>query len=362
VTDDPRWEELARLLVERSLEVQPGWQVTIRATPLARPLVEAVCRQLAHHGAYALPRIAFGFERWPIPLAWAEAASPELLSKLPPLLQHEAETIDARLVILSPEQVWDEPPLPADRRVLVQRSLEPFSKRSRALDLRWTVTQFPTEAAAEAAGMTVEELTEFLFDACLRDWDAEERRMRAIAERFDRGEEVRIVGAGTDLRLSVAGRRCEVDHSLRNMPGGEVYLAPVEDSAEGEITYGEVAARYLGGVVENARLVFRDGVVVEASAGAGEDYLLQTLDTDEGARRLGELGIGCNPGVTRSMGNVLFDEKIDGTVHLALGASYTFLGGTNDSAIHWDMVKDLRAGGEVWLDGELVQRDGRWLF
>ena len=362
MTEDPRWDELARLIVERSLDVQPGWQVTIRSSPLARPLVEAACRQIARRDAYAIPRIVFGFERWPVALAWAEEASPELLGKLAPIVSHEAETVDARLTILSPERIWHEPPLPPERRRLIQKSLEPFSRRSRSLEVRWTVTQFPTAAAAEAAGMSVEELTEFLFSACLRDWDEEERRMRRIAERFDSASEVRIGGAGTDLRLSVAGRRSEVDHSLRNMPGGEVYLAPVEDSAEGEITYAEVPARYLGGVVEAARLVFREGVVVDASAAAGEEFLLQTLDTDEGARRLGELGIGCNPGVTRSMGNVLFDEKIDGTVHLALGASYTFLGGTNESAIHWDMVKDLRQGGELWLDGELVQRGGEWLL
>ena len=114
--------------------------------------------------------------------------------------------------------------------------------------------------------------------------------------------------------------------------------------------------------MEGARLAFRDGRVVDAAARAGEDFLLQTLDTDAGARRLGELGIGCNPAITRAMGNLLFDEKIDGTVHLALGGSYTFLGGTNESAIHWDMVKDLRGGGELWADGELVQRDGAWLL
>jgi aminopeptidase len=358
---DPRWEELARLLVDRSLDVQPGWQVSVRSSPLSRPLFEAVCRRIAQRGAYALSRIVFGFERWPIPLAWAEEAPDELLGRLSPIDLHEAETIDARMTIRASEAERDGPPLPPARRALVQRSLEPISRRTRALDVRWAVTQFPTEAAARAAGMSLAELTEFIFGACLRDWDAEERRMRRIADRFDAAEEVRIVGAGTDIRLGVTGRRCEVDHSLRNMPGGEVFLCPLEDSAEGVITYAEIPARYLGGRVEGARLEFRAGAVVDASARIGEDFLLQTLDTDEGARRLGELGIGCNPGITRPMGNLLFDEKIDGTVHLALGGSYTFLGGTNESAIHWDMVKDLRGGGELWADGEVVQQDGAWL-
>jgi aminopeptidase len=359
---DPRWDELARLLVDRSLDVQPGWQVAVRSSPLSRPLFEAVCRRIAQRGAYALPRLVFGFERWPIELAWAEEAPPELLETLAPINLHEGLTLDARLTILAPEQVRDGPPLPHDRRVLVQRSLEPLSRRMRAMDVRWAVTQYPTEAAAQTVGMTVPELTEFVFGACLRDWDAEERRLRRFADRLDAAEEIRIVGTDTNLRLSVSGRRAEVDHGLRNMPGGEVFLCPLEDSAEGVITYGEVTNRFLGSPVEGARLVFREGAVVEATARSGEDVLLQALDTDEGARRLGEVGIGCNPGITRAMGNLLFDEKIDGTVHLALGGSYTFLGGTNDSAIHWDMVKDLRRGGELWADGELVQRDGTWLI
>jgi aminopeptidase len=360
--NDPRWEELARLLVRRSLDVQPGWQVAVRSTPLGRPLVEAACRELARAGAWAIPQLILGYERWPIPLAWAEEAPPELLGTLPPAELHAARTVDARLSILAPERVWDEPPLPPERRRLVQQALEPLAKRSRALDLRWAVTLFPTPAAAEGAEMTVEELTEFLFGACLRDWDAERERMRRLAERLDEADEVRIVGAGTDLSLRVSGRRAEIDHGLRNMPGGEVFLCPLEDSAEGVVEFSEFPAHHAGGRVDGARLVFRAGEVVEASAAAGEDVLEAALATDDGARRLGELGIGTNEGITRPMGTPLFDEKIAGTIHLALGGSYTFLGGTNESRIHWDIVKDLRRGGELLLDGEPVQRDGAWLI
>jgi aminopeptidase len=359
---DPRWDELARLLVRRSLDVQPGWQVGIRSTALARPLIDAVCRELARAGAYALPQIVLGFERWPIPLAWAEEAPPELLRQLPPAELHVAEALDARLSILAPEQLWPEPPLPAERRRLVQEALEPLARRSRSYGIRWAVTLFPTPAAAEGAGMTVPELTEFLFGACLRDWDAERERMATLSERLDAAAEVRIVGAGTDLTLGVAGRRSEIDHSLRNMPGGEVFICPLEDSAEGVVEFGEFPAHHTGGVVEGARLVFRAGEVVEATARSGEDVLRQALATDDGARRLGELGIGCNEGITRPMGTPLFDEKVAGTIHLALGGSYTFLGGTNESRIHWDIVKDLRPGGELLLDGEAVQRDGAWLI
>ena len=144
------------------------------------------------------------------------------------------------------------------------------------------------------------------------------------------------------------------------MPDGEVFYSPVEDSAEGVIAYAEFPAVYLGHDVVGARLVFREGKVVEASADEGEEFLKQILATDEGASRLGELGLGCNPRITKFTRNVLFDEKIAGTVHLAVGASYTYTGGKNESAVHWDMVKDLRPGGEISVDGEIVQRDGAW--
>ena len=210
--------------------------------------------------------------------------------------------------------------------------------------------------------MTLPEYEAFVYDACLLDWDAEAERMGEIKERFDRAGSVRIVGDGTDLTLGVTGREGVVSAGFRNMPDGEVFYSPVEDSADGVIAYSEFPAVYLGHDVEEARLVFRDGRVVESSASVGQDFLHQVLRTDDGASRLGELGLGCNPRITRFTRNVLFDEKIDGTVHLALGGSYTYAGGRNESAVHWDMVKDLRPGGELYADGELVQENGTWLF
>ena len=210
--------------------------------------------------------------------------------------------------------------------------------------------------------MTLDEFTNFVYDACLLDWDAEEARMQEIKEHIDRGSSVHIVGEGTDLTLGIEGRKGVVSAGFRNMPDGEVFYSPVEDSAEGVITYAEFPAVYLGHDVVGARLVFRAGEVVEATAVEGEEFLKQVLATDEGASRLGELGLGCNPRITRFTRNVLFDEKIDGTVHLAVGSSYTYTGGKNESAVHWDMVKDLRPGGELSVDGEVVQRDGAWLI
>src|SRR5207237_9323902 len=146
-----------------------------------------------------------------------------------------------------------------------------------------------------------------------------------------------------------------------NVPGGEVFYSQVEDSAEGVIEFCEFPAVYYGREVAGARFRFESGHIVDATAHAGEEFLIKTVDTDEGARRLGELGIGCNPGIQRYMKNTAFDEKIDGTVHLAVGNSYTFTGGTNSSSIHWDIVKDLRSSGELYADGRLVQRNGAWV-
>jgi aminopeptidase len=208
--------------------------------------------------------------------------------------------------------------------------------------------------------MSLREYEDFLFRACLLDWDAERERMSRYAERFDAADEVRIVGAETDLTLSLAGRKGKVDAGGANMPGGEFYYSPVEDSAEGKIAFVEFPAPYVGRDVAGIRLRFEAGRVVDASADSEEDFLLELLDQDEGARRLGELGIGCNPGITRFMRNTLFDEKMEGTIHLAVGTGFPQVGGTNQSGIHWDMVKELRQGGRIELDGKVVQENGAW--
>jgi aminopeptidase len=360
--DDPRVRELAELLVDRCLDVQPGWQVSVRATPLARPLVREVARAIGRRGAYYLPRINWGPERFRPDLDWALEAPLELLGELPSIEAHQVANEDARLTIRAPEDVHAGSELDPERRKLLQQAGEPASRRARALDVRWALVEYPTEAAAAEAGMTLTEFEEFVYDACLLDWGAEEERMREIKARFDRASSVRIVGEETELTLGIEGREGVVSAGFRNMPDGEVFYSPVEDSAEGVITYAEFPAVYLGHDVVGARLVFERGEVVEATAEEGEDFLRQVLGTDDGARRLGELGLGCNPRITRFTRNVLFDEKIDGTVHLALGASYTYTGGRNESAVHWDMVKDLRPGGELAADGETVQRDGTWLI
>ena len=336
--------------------MEPGWQVLVRATTLARPLVSAVEEQIARRGAYPILQLSWETLGGP----FAREAPLELLAEPAPLLLRIWEECDAFVTILAPENTREGSDLSDERRALLQQRSEPVRRRQMAMEAPWVVCEYPTNAAAQEAGMTLAEYQEFVFGAVLLDWDSEAMRMSAIVEKFDAAEEVHIVGEGTDLRLSLAGRSGSIDDGHINMPGGEVFYSPVEDSAEGYVHFCEFPAMYYGHAVTGARFVFESGMIVDATAATGEDFLLRTLDTDPGARRLGELGIGCNPGIQRFTRILGFDEKMDGTIHLAVGNSYTSTGGTNVSAIHWDMVKDLRSGGRLYADGTLVQADGVW--
>jgi aminopeptidase len=354
---DPRLEQYASVLVDTCIGVQPGWQVLVSGGPLAGPLLEEVGRLLGERGAYALMRPSLTGS-----LPWTLAAPEDLLKTVPSIDMHALEHADALISIEAPENTREVTALSTERVGMRQAALRPAIERVFTGDLKWVGCQYPTPALAQDAGMSTRAFEDFLYGACLLDWDAERERMSRYAERFDAADEVRIVGAETDLTLSISGRNGEVDAGGGNMPGGEFFYSPVEDSAEGTISFVEFPATYAGREVSGIRLRFEGGRVVDASAESDEAFLIEQLDTDEGARRLGELGIGCNPGITRFMKNTLFDEKIDGTVHLALGNGLPEIGGTNESQIHWDIVKDLRPGGQILLDGEVVQQDGAWVI
>ena len=357
---DPRIEDYAKLLVEECLDVQPGWQVMVSAGVLARPLIESIFRLLGQKGAYAVPRLGFGGG---FNLEWAKEAPLELLDNPAPIEMHPFHEADAWIGVEAPENTREMSGLDQERLGRLQAGIRPHVERVFTFDLKWVGCQFPTPALAQDAGMSVNDFADFLFGACLLDWRAEKERMSHYAKAFDEGKEVRIVGAeGTDLTLSVEGREGEVDAGGANMPGGEFFYSLLEESANGTIAFSEFPAVYAGREVTGIRLRFEDGKVVDASADSNEDFLLETLDLDEGVRRLGELGIGCNPRITQHMKNTLFDEKIDGTVHLALGNGLPEVGGKNVSQVHWDIVKDLRNGGRLELDGKVVQEAGRWLI
>ncbi len=250
----------------------------------------------------------------------------------------------------------------AARQHLMARMME----RSAEGSYRWALTLFPTNAYASEASMSLSAYEDFYYGACLATeddpiaaWRRTSEETKRLAGWIEGRSEVHIRGEGTDLRLGIKGRHFIAADGRHNMPDGEFFTGPVEDSAEGEISF-HLPASYAGRDVSGVRFRFEGGKVVDASAEKGEDFLIQMLDTDEGARRLGELGIGTNYGITAGTGEILLDEKIGGTVHLAVGRSYPETGGVNESAIHWDMICDLRRGGSIEVDGEILQRDGRF--
>jgi aminopeptidase len=357
---DERFTRYADLLLDTCVGVQPGWEVLVVGAPHSRPLLEEIGAGLARREAYAVFQLAFGNLIAAADRSWARVAPVELVARPSKLQAYLIENCDAIVAVDAPENTRDGSSIEAEKLAAGRTAYLPALKRVISHEVPWVGCQYPTPALAQEAGMATDEFADFLFGACLLDWKAEKERMQRYADRFDAADEVRIVGEGTDLRLSVAGRAVEVDAGGANMPGGEFFCSPVEDSAEGEILFGEFPAVYAGCELTRVSLRFEAGRVVDASADANEDFLLETLDSDDGARRLGELGIGCNPGITRYMKNTLFDEKIDGTVHLALGFGFPNLGGTNESSLHWDIVKDLRSGGRIELDGEPLQENGVW--
>src|SRR5918912_383027 len=233
--------------------------------------------------------------------------------------------------------------------------METSMRRSAEHDYRWALTLFPTHAYASEAGMSLPAYEDFYYAACLANdgdpvsaWERQSEQTRRLTEWIQGKEEVRVQAEGTDITLGVAGRKwipCVGEH---NMPDGEFFTGPVEDSVNGEISFS-FPASYGGRTVSGVRLRFDDGKVVDATAEQGEDFLHEMLDADPGARRLGELGIGTNFGIATGTKEILLDEKIGGTVHLAIGMSYPETGGSNSSAVHWDLVCDLRDGGGLTL-------------
>jgi aminopeptidase len=352
----------AALLCGYCLEVQPGQQVVVRSTTLAAPLMSALQRELLEREAWPLLRTELpGADE----TFWTAARERHLDSFAPAELA-EAEGTDASLGIQAPANTRALSGVPAERMARAARARAPV--REAALRRRWCLTLWPTPAGAQQAGMGTDEFAAFVRRALFLDRDdapaawAELRAFQArLIERLQRASEIRIEAEGTDLTLSVAGRTWINSDGKRNMPSGEVFTGPREDSAEGRIRF-TVPSSPRGVEVAGIELELREGRVVGARAERGEEYLKATLATDDGASRLGELGIGTNAGIDRAVGAILFDEKIGGTVHLAVGRSYPETGGTNESAVHWDMICDLRRGGRLSADGEVIQEDGRFLM
>ena len=358
---DPRTRNLAKVLVRYSVRARAGDQVGINGTSLAEPLILAIYEEVLRAGAFPAVRM--------LPAAATEiffaAGRPAHFTTLTPYQRAYATCMDASINIQSEANTRGLSAASPAHQVQMAKTTKPV--RAILMKKRWVGTLYPTPAYAQDAEMSLRDFEDFAYAAMFADqpspvsaWNALERCQAKLIGRLRRADEIRLVGPGTDLRLSVKGRTFINSCGEHNVPSGEVFTGPVEDSAEGHIAF-DYPVCVNGREIDGIRLVFRQGLVVEATAEKNGKYLTAMLDSDPGARRLGELGIGTNTFIQRFIRNILFDEKIGGTIHLALGQSYAETGGRNQSAIHWDMIKDLRRGGAVYVDGKLFEKDGRFV-
>ena len=364
---DNRLVKFADVLVGFCTEVREGDLVTLESSPRAAPLVRELYRSVLEAGGYPLPRISLeGTDESLLTLG-----SDEQLDWVNPTRVDDIETVDVRIAVAAPGNTRRLSNVDPSRQARRDRAAEPirnrYLERAAAGELRWVLTAYPTEATAQDAEMSLAEWEDFVYGAGFLDdqdpvvrWREFGERVEAVADYLATKQELRIVADGTDLRLSTEGRTWISSKGRENFPDGEVFTGPVETSVEGEIRFSYPAI-FNGREVEDVRLRFEEGEVVEATATRGQQFLREMIAMDDGAKGVGEFAFGLNDAITTFTRDTLYDEKIGGTVHLALGTAYPETGGLNRSALHWDMVCDLRSGSEVYADGDLVYRDGRFL-
>jgi aminopeptidase len=362
---DPRLEKLADVLVNYSVGVRPGQLVRISGPPVSQPLIVEIYRKVLAAGGHPHVRM--------VPEELAELmikhGGEEQLRYVNPINLFEYEKIDCSIGIWAEENTRALSNSDPKRLGITQAArrplLETFMTRAAEGTLRWSGTQFPTQASAQDAEMSLSEYEDFVFGAGLLNrpdpveaWKKVSQRQQKLVDFLNGKKEYHVVAAnGTDVRMSLANHTWINCDGHENFPDGEVFTGPVIDSVEGQINFSFPAVHH-GRECDGVKLTFKNGKVVNASATKGEEFLISMLDMDAGSRFLGECAIGTNYDITQYTRNTLFDEKIGGTVHFALGAGYPETGNKNQSGLHWDMVVDLRNGGYVEVDGVKVNIDG----
>lgn len=366
---DIRLRKMAAVITNYSLAVKAGERVLVRSTsPEGEPLAQAIYQAALQAGAEAFTYIHLADED---SLAIEATDNPDLLAAVNPMLKLMYETCDALVRIDASEnpRALSSYPVPAQQA----RSRAGFGLISIQMEregngsLRRCTTQFPTHGYAQAAGMSVQQYADFLFEACkvhlddpIAAWRDVTHRQQRLVDWLAGKKQMHVRGTNIDLYLSVDGRRFLNAGGKANFPDGEIFTGPVEDSVNGWVKF-TYPAYYRGNEVVGAELTFEDGRVTKASATKNESFLLSVLDTDADARRLGEFAIGTNYDIKQFTGSILFDEKIGGTVHMAIGQGYPETGSTNQSSVHWDMICDMRDNGEIVVDGELFYQNGEFL-
>jgi len=359
---DPRVEDHADVIVDHSVGIEAGDEVLISAPAVAEDLIVALEERLAERGAHSVTLGGSSRGR----RAFMRAMDPEDYDEPPASLMAMVEEIDAAIGVRASTNTHETGDVAPEKNAAYAQVMKPV--QDAYTDKRWVGTQYPAPGNAQAAEMSTEAYEEFVYDAVTKDWDEQREFQANMVEILDGADEVRIVsGDTTDVTMSVAGMNPVNDYAEKNLPGGEVFTAPIPDSVEGEVLF-DMPLMAQGREIEDVRLVFEDGEVVDSSAAKNEDVLAAVLDTDPGARRLGELGIGMNRDIDRFTYNMLFDEKMGDTVHMALGRTIDEnvpddgdVEG-NDSATHMDMIVDMSDESYIEVDGERVQEDGTFVF
>jgi len=361
---DPRIAKLAKVLINYSLKIQPGEQLLLQTSPLADELTIAVYEEAIKAGAHVLTMNHVPGLRE----IFFKSASDEQLTYIAPVQKMMLETFDAFLQIQADSNTRALSGVDPKRMAEFGRANAEMSKimmqRSATGDLKWCLTVYPTHAMAQEADMSLADYSEFVYGAGMLNedaptvfWEGEAARQRKLIAWMKGRKEVVLKGEDIDMTMSITGRTFIESAGTHNFPSGEVFTSPVEDSAEGWVRF-KYPAIHGGQEIHDIELWFEQGKVVKEKAGKNQELLTALLDTDEGSRFLGELGIGTNYGIQRFTKNMLFDEKIGGTIHLAVGAGFPEGGGKNESGLHWDMLCDMHDA-EILVDGELFYKDGK---
>jgi aminopeptidase len=363
---DARIDRLGKLLVEYSVDVQPGQLIEIRGAANAAPLLQSIYKYVLQRGGHPILQASIPG----IPELLYQHGSDQQLKHISPHDKWSVANADGLIRVVSETNTRSLSRVDPAKQQLVQRSRGELQRTimSRAAEgsLNWVLTLVPTDAYAQDAEMSLAEYEEFVYGAGLLDdpdpvarWKEISIEQQRLCDWLSTRNEIRIKSDGTDFTVQTGGRTWINADGKHNFPDGEIFTGPLETSANGHVSF-TFPSIMNGRTVEGIRLEFKDGKVINASADKNEEYLISTLDTDEGARYLGEFAFGTNKGIQQFTGSTLFDEKIGGTFHMAVGAGYPQTGSENKSSVHWDMISDLRPGGEVHVDGELFIKDGKF--
>lgn len=363
---NPLLEKYAHVLVNYCLYLKPNETVLIRSSLLGEPLVKEVYQKALEAGAF--PEVSFSFNDQDYLLH--TYASDDVLQQQSPTYKLAVETFDAILTISAPINTKSLQQVPKEKLLRRQKALAPLKKvfmdRSSKKQLKWSLCEYPTLAGARECGMSLREYEEFVFSACflttpdpIQSWKELGHFQQTIVDKLNTMTRFRFVGPKTDISFSTKGRIWINSDGKRNMPSGEVFTSPVEDSVEGTI-YFTYPTLYQSQDVQGVTLHVKQGIVVDWDAEIGKEALDQAFDIP-GSRVFGEAAIGTNPHIQRPTKNILFDEKISGSIHMAVGASYPETGGKNESALHWDMIKDMREG-EIYGDDTLIYKNGQFVI